>query len=36
MCDATEMVDEIKAVKSEEEIRLVKKTAELQDKVFAS
>jgi len=36
MWDATDMVDEIKAVKSEEEIRLVKKTAELQDKVFAA
>ena len=36
MWDATDMVDEIKAVKSEQEIRLVKKTAELQDKVFAA
>jgi len=36
ICDATDMVDEIKAVKSEEEIRLIKKTAELQDRVFAA
>ena len=36
MWDATDMVDEIKAVKSEEEIRLVKKATELQDIVFAS
>ena len=34
ICDATNLVDEIKAVKSEEEIQLIKKTIELQDKVF--
>ncbi len=34
LSDATSLVDEIKAVKSKEEIRLIKKTIELQDKVF--
>jgi Xaa-Pro aminopeptidase len=34
--DASDLVDEIKAVKSEEEIRLIKKTAEMQDIVFRS
>jgi len=34
--DATNMVDEIKAVKSEEEIRLIKRTMELQDKVMGA
>jgi Xaa-Pro aminopeptidase len=32
--DATELVDHIKAVKSEEEIALIRRTAELQDAVF--
>ena len=34
--DATNLVDEIKAVKSEEEIQLIKKTAEMQDIVFGA
>ena len=34
--DATNFVDEIKAVKSEEEIGLIKKTIELQDKTWAA
>lgn len=34
MRDATDLVDEIKALKSEEEIRLIKKTIKLQDKVW--
>jgi len=34
--DATDLVDEIKAVKSEEEIKLLKKTAKLQDIAFGA
>lgn len=34
--DATDMVDEVKAVKSEEEIGLIRKTIELQDKTWAA
>jgi len=36
ICDATNMVDEIKAVKSAEEIRLIRKTIELHDKVWGA
>ena len=35
-CDATDMVDEIKAVKSEEEISFIKKTAEMQDIIWGA
>ena len=34
--DATNLVDEIKAIKSEEEIELIKKTAEMHDIVFGA
>ena len=34
--DATDLVDEIKAIKSEEEIELIKKTAEMHDIVFGA
>lgn len=34
--DATEFVDRIKAIKSEEEIALIRRAAELQDQVFAA
>jgi Xaa-Pro aminopeptidase len=34
ICDETEFIDRCKAVKSQEEITLIKKTAEMQDAVF--
>ena len=34
MHDATDLVDEIKVIKSEEEIKLIKKAVELHDKIF--